>query len=569
MRLLTIGICVAAFINGAIGAALAQTAAGPRKTGMVAADNPQAAMVGAQILAQGGDAADAAVATAFALGVTHSFGSGIGGGGFALVSRADGASTVLDFREVAPRRATENMFVDGDGKIIANASRRGPLAVAVPGELAGLYAMHKRYGKLPWKSVVLPAVKLAREGFIVTPLMHYKITQAFAELRTSVLGPFIADDKGAPLKAGATMRLPLLGKTLAGIAEHGAADFYQGRIGQQIVAAVAKAGGILSAQDLSDYTIKERTVLKAVSRGYEVLSMPPPSSGGLVLLQVLKVLEKVDLKALGHNTTAYLHRLTECLKHGFADRARKMGDPDFVPVPNERFLGPRAIERIRTQFDSQKTLESKAYGARTHSGTDGGTTHLSVLDKHGNAVALTTTINTGFGSRFVAGSTGIVLNNQMDDFVAEPGVPNSFGLVGEAANAVAAGKRPLSSMSPTIVRKNGRVLLVLGGSGGPMIITSTLQTLLNILVFGMTPNEAVSAPRIHHQWMPDYIFVEAGIKGKVLEGLKAKGHRLKLQKRFSAVQVIEVKNGVYRGAADPSKGGRAVDAAAVSHEGQR
>jgi len=534
-------------------------AQGPQVVGgMVAADNPQAAAVGARILKQGGDAADGAVATALALGVVHSFGSGIGGGGFALVSRSTGAAMVLDFREVAPAKASKGMFVDARGKVVPGASTLGPLAVAVPGELAGLHALHQRYGKLTWKQVVMPAVRLARDGFIVSPLMHYKINQALPQLRKSILGPFLVDGSGQVIKAGQTMKLPPLAKTLLRIADRGASEFYRGKTSQSIVAAVTRAGGILSAKDLADYRIKERPILRGRFHEYEVLSMPPPSSGGLVLLQALSVLEKGSLKALGHNTTSYLHRLVEALKHGFADRARDMGDPDFVPLSHDRFLGPAVIDRIRTQFDEKRTRKPGEYGSLTHSGTDGGTSHLSVMDHQGNAIALTTTINTGFGSRFVAGETGIVLNNEMDDFVAQPGVPNSFGLMGSAANQIAPGKRPLSSMSPTIVRKQGQVRLVLGASGGPMIITSTLQALLNLLIFDMSPVEAVTAPRIHHQWMPDHIFVERGISAQVLDGLKTKGHGLKTQKRFSAVQVIEVKAGKVRGAADPSKGGRAV-----------
>ena len=530
----------------------------PVRTGMVSADNPQAARVGAEILSQGGDAVDAAVATALALGVVHAFGSGIGGGGFAIVSRAEGKHYVLDFRETAPAAATSNMFLDSKGSVIPQASTLGARAVAVPGELAGLYALHQQYGALPWKQVVQPAIQLARNGFTVSPIMHLKMKRDLFHLRGSILGPYMMTPSEAARAAGSTMRLPPLARTLERIAQHGAEDFYHGQLGAEVVAAVAAQGGILTAADLANYRVKQRPILSAQIDGYEIVSMPPPSSGGLVLLQVLKVLDLNTLSSLGHNSPTYLHRLTESFKHAFADRARDMGDPDFVSVPTERFLGERNIARVRRHFDPTQTFEPSVYGASRHIGTDGGTSHLSVVDAKGNAVALTTTINTGFGSRFVAGDTGIVLNNQMDDFVAQPGVPNSFGLIGEKANAIAPNKRPLSSMSPTIVLKNNQPVLVIGGSGGPMIITSTLQVMLNVLVFGMSPEAAVKAPRIHHQWMPNQIKVENGFSATVLKALEALGHELIPQERYSATQVIYRDGGTLKGAADPSKGGAAV-----------
>ena len=525
--------------------------------GMVASDNPDASQVGAALLRKGGDAVDAAVGTALALGVVHAFGSGLGGGGFAIVSRSDGETIALDFRETAPAAATQNMFIGPSGKVESEASTFGAKAVAVPGELAGLFALHQKYGKLPWAEVVQPAIDLARDGFVVSPIMHTKLKKSLYHLRASVLGPYLVDANEASRAVGMRMRLPPLAKTLETIAKTGSNDFYKGEIAKQIVQSIRSQGGLLTLKDLADYRVRFRPVLTASIHGYEVLTMPPPSSGGVVLLQILKVLDLATLKSLGHNSAAYIHLLTECMKHAFADRARAMGDPDFVAVPLSRFLGLDAIKRVRGKFDPKRTLPKGAYGSPVHSGKDDGTSHLNVMDANGNAVALTTTINTGFGSHFVAGKTGLVLNNQMDDFVAQPGVPNSFGLVGEKANAIEPNKRPLSSMSPTILRKDGRVMLIVGASGGPMIITSTLQVLLNMLIFEMSPSQAVVAPRIHHQWVPNVIKLEDGIPDSVQARLELFGHQLVSQIRYSATQVIYRSETGLRGAADPSKGGSA------------
>lgn len=525
--------------------------------GMVAADNTQAAHVGALMLEQGGDAVDAAVATAFALGVVHPFASGIGGGGFAVVHRADGTQIALDFREVAPKASTARMFLDSKGAVVPDLSRLGPFAAGVPGEVAGLYELHRRYGKLPWATVIAPAIKLAREGFVITEIMHYKMKAALYDLRTSVIGPFLMQSGEKPRSAGMKMRLPPLARTLERIAQHGAKDFYTGILAQDMVESIRMGGGLITLEDLANYKVKERAVLKAEVLGYDILTMPPPSSGGLVLIQVLKVLSGVNLRSLGHNSAPYVHYLVESFKHAFADRAKAMGDPDFVALDHNRFISNPAIERIRKQFDPTKTHASNQYGEKVHSGSDGGTSHLSTLDQFGNAVALTTTINTGFGSRFVAGKTGVILNNQMDDFVARPGVPNRFGLIGEKANAIEPNKRPLSSMSPTILLKSGQPVMVVGASGGPMIISATLQVMLNIIVFGMKPEAAVTAQRMHHQWMPNHIWLEPGMSKQLGKALQALGHQLQERPRFSAAQVITRNNGVVSGAADPSKGGSA------------
>lgn len=530
--------------------------------GMVSADNRMAAAAGAAMLEQGGDAADAAVATALMLGVVQPFASGIGGGGFAVVHRVDGEPYALDFREVAPAKASKDMYLGPDGNVIPKASTRGPKAAGVPGEVAGLWALHKAHGKLPWKTVVAPAMKAARDGFPVGALLHRRIKSKLKEIeaRPALARQFL-DKNGAPLAEGVRLKRPKLAKTLASVRMGGAKAIY----GQQWIASylgsrITEDGGLITAADLHAYTPKKRPVVQGTFKGHTLISMPPPSSGGAVLVQVLRVLEDVDLAALGHNSSAYLHRLTEALKHAFADRARVMGDPDFTPVPLKEIVGDAAIARVRSAFQPDRTLPQDAYGGKYAIPEDGGTSHFSVIDRQGNAIALTTTVNTSFGSMYVAGDTGILLNNQMDDFVAKPGVPNAFGLVGRAANAIAPGKRPLSSMSPTIVLKDGKVRMVVGASGGPTIITGTLQALLNVVVFDMDVRAAVSAPRVHHQWVPPILWVEDEIPVDVQDGLRRRGHMVKTWNRFTAVQAITHSKDGQAGAADPSKLGAAVAA---------
>ncbi len=525
--------------------------------GMVAADNAFASAAGAQALRDGGDAVDAAVVTALVLGVVQPFASGIGGGGFAVVHRADGKAYALDFREVAPAKASRDMYLDASDEVVKYASTRGPLAAGVPGELRGLFELHRRHGKLTWKRVVTPALQAARDGFPVGALLHDRVTKKQALLAGSPALARIYLPDGVPVAAGATLKRPDLAKTLTIICEQGADAFYGGELGDRLATATQKAGGLLTAADLAGYTVKERPVVDARWHGFRILSMPPPSSGGAVVVQVLRVLEGTDLRALGHNSDRYLHRLAEALKHAFADRARVMGDPDFTPVPMDELLSDATVARVRAAFDPAKTLPREAYGAPHELPEDGGTSHFSVADGAGNAVALTTTINTTFGSLFVAGDTGVLLNNEMDDFVSKPGVPNAFGLIGRAANAIAPGKRPLSSMSPTVVLdEKGRVRLVVGGSGGPTIITGTLQVLLNVLVFEMDAQAAVDAARIHHQWVPDRLIAEKTMLDATVDALAKRGHAIKRWKRWNAVQVVTVDpSGKMAGASDSSKRG--------------
>ncbi|MCB9758785.1 MAG: gamma-glutamyltransferase [Alphaproteobacteria bacterium] len=520
------------------------------RAGMVAADHALASQAGAEILAQGGNAVDAAIAAALSAGVVQPAGSGLGGGGFAVV--VDGARVgVLDFREVAPAAGHAKMFQDAQGEVIEGASTTGGLAVAVPGEPRGLVALHQRYGSLPLSRLAAPAIQQARKGFAVGAHL------AGAAARYPELAPAFFDGATAPPERGVVVRRARLAATLSAWARSGGEALYAGSLADDLVAAVQGTGGVLTAEDLAAYAPKEREVLRGSYRGYTVLTMPPPSSGGAVLLQVLGVLEAWDLNALGHNSSSHVHLLAEAMKHAYADRARLMGDPDFVEVPVERMLSSERIEAVRRAIYPGLTFEKAYYGLPVDPGQDAGTQHISVIDADGMAVALTTTINTSFGSKVVAPKSGIILNNEMDDFVARPGVPNAYGLIGREANAVEPGKRPLSSMTPTVVLDpEGRVVMAIGASGGPTIISSTLQVLSNVIDFGMDPQEAVSAPRMHHQWVPEKLFLDDGFPRDVQDNLRARGHEVAEWSRFSSVQLVVVtEEGLFEGASDPSKGG--------------
>lgn len=539
--------------------------------GMVVADNELASEIGAQVLREGGDAADAAVATALALGVLQPFASGIGGGGFAVISRGE-VSYALDFREVAPLAATADMYLDQEGNPIKGLSTVGALAAGVPGEVAGLAELHKRHGKLPWHRLVDPALKLASDGFEMHALLYKRVKSSISRVK---LSPTLSEsllNEGEPKSLGSIIKFPALARTLKQIALQGANGFYRGEVATELERSVKAAGGIITAKDLNDYKVKERAVISGDYRGYTLLSMPPPSSGGLVIIQALRALEAIlgsrDPSVLGRESGVYLHALTETLKHGFADRANYMGDPDYTPIPVDKLLNEKRIMEIKSKFNANHTLARSMYGENRQPTSDGGTSHFNVIDAAGNAIALTTTINTGFGSRFVAGGTGVLLNNEMDDFIVKPGVPNAYGLIGRASNAVQAGKRPLSSMSPTIILKGKLVVGMVGGSGGPTIITGTLQTLLNLIHFDGVTGEvgrAVSAPRIHHQWVPETLMYDEGYDQRTLDALLARGHVLRQwPQRFTSIQALWVSSintdgeQIIVGAADPSKLGRPV-----------
>jgi gamma-glutamyltranspeptidase/glutathione hydrolase len=502
------------------------------------------------MLERGGNAVDAAIATAYADCDLNTSSCGIGGGGFMLVNHADGNVSALDYRETAPGLAHRDLF-QRDGQVVPELSRRGGLAVAVPGEIAGLEAARERFARLPRDVLMAPAIALARDGFPLGPHLAGWISQNLTSLRASpAIAAIFLDPAGNQWPEGQIIRMPALAATLERVASEGAAAFYHGPIADKIVSAVHDAGGILSASDLADYTPHWRHALRGTYRGYEIFTMPPPSSGG-VIVEILNILANDDLAALGMTSPAYLHLLAEAMGSGFADRARWYGDPGFTEVPIDRLTSPAYGSMLRSRIKPDSTLPQDRYGTAP----DAGTSHLSVIDADGMAVACTTTINTAFGSMLVAGDTGVILNNEMDDFSVAPGVPNVFGLIGGEANAVAPGKRPLSSMTPIIVRAAGKPTIVAGGSGGPLIISATLQTVIGILDFGLDPAAAIAAPRIHQQWAPPALITETELPTATATDLTARGHTIRRLPFSGAVSVVVARDGKLIAAGDRRKEG--------------
>lgn len=542
-----------------VGLCASPSAAVTARHGMVAAEHRLASEAGLAILQSGGNAVDAAVATALAVGVVNPTSCGIGGGGFMLIFDRNARQVVaLDYRETAPAAATRDMFVR-DGRADAELSLHGGLAVATPGEIAGLFAALARSGTRPFGELAAPAIALARDGFTVEPHLAAAIARQVDLIRTRPgLARILLHADGTPLAAGETLRQPDLARTLETVVAQGPSGFYAGPTATAIAASVQAAGGVLTAADLAAYRSMWRHPVAAPFAGYTVHGMPPPSSGGGVMITVLNELAADDLRALEANSATYLHLLAEALQFGFADRAEYYGDPDFASVPLQTLLAPPRGRALRQRISAPTTFAPRYYGSRAAT-ADAGTSHLSVVDGAGNAVACTTSINTSFGSLVVAGDTGIILNDTMDDFSAQPGVPNTFGLIGSEANAIAPGKRPLSSMSPTIVTRGGEVAAVAGGSGGPLIITGTLQVLLNALVFGQDADTAVAAPRMHHQWTPPVLMVEPGIGDGERRALTRVGHRVVEAPMSAAVGlIVRAPDGTLDGASDPRKGGQAL-----------
>jgi len=502
----------------------------------VASDNAEASAAGVSLLKTGGNAIDAACATALALGVVHPFASGIGGGGFALVYVAKEHRTyAFDFRERAPAGISGDMFLK-DGKADPKLSREGGLAVGVPGEVRGLGELVRRFGKVPFARCVAPAQKLTQGAHVSWRLAEVSADKPAAAGGAPARDAIVTQVFGKQsLAEGDVVRRPELGRTLARLRAGGPGAFYKGPLADAIVAAVKKAGGVMTAADLEGYTVTERTPIEVIYRGLRVMVMPPPSSGGAAAAETLGILaarypDGAALAKLGAGSSAYFQVLAEALKHAFADRARHLGDPDFVTVPIDHLLAPTYHAELAKRIKESGVLPADKYGtpdAPADAHRDAGTTHLSVVDAEGNAVALTTTVNLGFGAHLVAGDTGIVLNDQMDDFAMQPGVPNGFGLIGSAQNAVAPRKRPLSSMTPLIALDDQGVKVVAGAAGGPTIITATLQAFLNVVDFKMDAQAAIAAPRIHDQWFPEVLMVEPEVPRDVAEGLTARGQKVK------------------------------------------
>ena len=518
---------------------------------MVVAESEPAARAGLEILQHGGNAIDAAVATSLAVGVTNAGSCGIGGGGFMLIYLAKTRQLyALDYREVAPQAATAGMYLR-DGKPDEDLARTGALAIAVPGELAGLNAALKRFGTKKFSEVAAPAIKLARAGFTLSPHLAKEVAMtvpAFSAdpaFRTVYFTP-----DGKPQEAGATIYNRNLAALIERLGDDPAANFYRGEVAEAIATFIKERGGIVTAADLASYQPVWRTPIHLAYRDYDVYTMPPPSSGGVVL-EILGMLSSGRLAGLGADSPPYLARLIEVMRQGFIDRAQ-YADPAFVKVPIEQLLSAKHIAEVRDRAFHHSSLPPIA-AAHDH-----GTSNFAVVDKDGDVVDVTTTVNTVFGAKLMVPSFGLILNDEMDDFAVAPGVPNAFKLVGEKNNEVAPGKRPLSSMAPVIALENGRPALVDGGSGGPTIVSGVTQVTLNVLDFHLNPAAALAEPRIHEQDEPDLVFVEESMPVKTKSELTAMGYRLKVVPELGAVNAIRIKPGLLRGAYDQRKGGGAV-----------
>jgi gamma-glutamyltranspeptidase / glutathione hydrolase len=548
----------------------AQTRSAPPLTsdkGVVASDNEIASRVGASVLAAGGNAIDAAAATALALGVVSPLSSGIGGGGFALVYLAEeGKTYAFDFRESAPAALTPDSFAV-DGEPDPALARSGGLAVGVPGEIAGLTLMLERFGALSWARVVAPACRLAHAGFALGWFVADRAGFFAARVDDpEALAPWLYPG-GDPAERGEIVHRPRLARTLGYLRRHGADGFYRGPVARDIVAAVQSAGGVMTLEDLEGYEVIEREPLAGSYRDYTLVTFPLPSSGGIVLLQALGILDayeqasEFELTARPHGSSATIHVLTEVLKHAFADRARYLGDEDKARRAALRLLREERLAAMAARIEPDGVLSPPDYGDSDLGepgdvGTgDQGTSHFCVVDREGNAVALTTTINHYYGAKLVAERTGIPLNNEIDDFAIVPGKANLFGLVQAETNLVGPGKRPLSSMSPTLIFEGERLVGCLGGSGGPRIISNTFHAFLNVFVYGMDAAAAVSAPRFHHQWSPDVLRIESAPED-VRTALEARGHTVEDSTFINTVQAIIVRDdGTREAASDPRKGG--------------
>ncbi len=542
------------------------------RNGMIVSSSQLASDVGIEILKKGGNAVDAAVAVAFALAVTHPQAGNIGGGGFMLIRFADGNTTAIDYRETAPLSATPTMYLDSEGNIIPDLSLRGPKAAGVPGTVAGLTLALDRFGTMDLKNVVKPAIKLARKGFQV----DYGLSQDLSELREDFLKyPSTAKiflKNGMPYQMGDILRQIDLAKSLEHIAKQGAEAFYHGPIAKQIDRAMKRDGGLISLEDLALYEPVVREPLVNHYREYTIYTMPPPTSGGIILCGLLNALEPDDLRKIGHNSARYIHQFVEICNHYYADRAFFMGDPDFVNVPTMGLISKEYALKIRQSIDPERHIPSQyishgdsvwlaTYLSRPQESDH--TTHFSVVDRWGNAVSSTYTLNDSYGSYYVIEGCGFLLNNEMDDFSIKPGAPNIYGLVGDKANAIQPRKRMLSSMTPTIITRDGKLFLILGSPGGSKIITSVCQVVLNVIDHQMNIQDAVLAPRVHSQWLPDEVVIEPlGIPADVVAQLQSKGHTVRRGYFMGEVQAIMVdtNRGLLFGAIDLRNGNSAVSA---------
>lgn len=526
------------------------------RDGMVVTQKAEATQIGLDVLRRGGNAVDAAVAVAFALAVVLPRAGNLGGGGFMMVYEAKTAGVAaLDYREIAPSGAHRDLFLDPEGNVDTERARYSHLSTGVPGTVAGLAAAHERYGTMPLAELVAPAIELAEKGYPVTLSQAAALADRRERLARSPASAkiFLRQD-GTPWTFGDTLVQNDLAASLRLIAETGPAAFYEGKIAERIVAEMKAHGGLITREDLRAYRPVWREAVRGTYRGYEVVSMPPPSSGGVHVIEMLNILEGYPLGYLGAGSAETIHLMAEAMRLAYADRATYLGDPEFYDVPVAALTSKAYAEELRRgidRFRARPSSEIAAGDLAPYESTD--TTHFSIVDRWGNAVANTYTLNFSFGSGIVAAGTGILLNNEMDDFSSKPGVPNAFGLVGGEANAIEAGKRPLSSMTPTFVFQDGKLFLVTGSPGGSQIITAVLQIILNVVDHGMNVAAASAAPRVHHQWLPDELVVEVGHSPDTLLLLTARGHRVKVDEAMGSTQTIELKDGLLFGAADPRR----------------
>jgi gamma-glutamyltranspeptidase/glutathione hydrolase len=564
---------------GSFGARLVPVEA-PRA--MVASVRASASRVGVQIMKAGGNAVDAAVAVGFALAVVYPQAGNLGGGGFMLIRLADGKTHFIDYRERAPASATASMYLDSKGNVIEGASAIGYKAIAVPGSVAGMMYAEKKYGTLALAQVIAPAIRLAEGGFGLTAqdakdLRDDKYLSRFPESRR------IFQRDGNYYKAGEVFKQPDLARTLKRIAAN-PDDFYHGAMARELAASMQKGGGLITVDDLAQYEVKEREAMRGSYRGYDIISAPPPSSGGTALLEILNILEGYDLAKFRGRTTPAVHLTLEAFRRAFFDRAEFMGDPDFSKIPVAQLIDKRygaawresinpvhasvSKDMIRPAIFSQLEQYAAAHIAPSEAAETNHTTHYSVVDPEGNAIATTTTLNDTLGSRVTAEGLGFLMNDEMDDFASKPGIPNMYGLIQGPANAVGPGKRPLSAMTPTIVLKDDKLFLVLGSPGGPRIITTVANILMGVVDYGMNIQEAVDAQRFHQQWLPDIAYLEEGFSPEIVKGLEGMGHHIEFGEEDYGMRepswsdgeciMVDPKRGTRLGASDKRNGGRAM-----------
>ena len=535
------------------------------RNGMVVSQEYFASEAGLEILQAGGNAVDAAVATGFALAVTHPQAGNIGGGGFMMVYLKEEDKTIaIDYREMAPKAAHRDLFLNENGDVDNARARFSYQATGVPGTVMGLTQALEKYGTMPLDRVIAPAIRLAREGFEMPWALADSLYRFQQRLKAdTVTAGYYYKADGSPYAAGELFKQPDLAKTLQAISDKGAKGFYEGWVADKIVETMQANNGIITHEDLKNYVVRERGAVSGTYRDFKVVAMPPPSSGGVHVVQMLNVLEGWNLKGIGHNSAGYLHRLTETMKYAYADRSKYLGDPDYFDVPVNALIDKKYAKSIRGKINTEKATPSTEISPAPklpYESND--TTHFSVVDKAGNMVANTYTLNFTYGNGKSVAGAGFLLNNEMDDFSAKVGVANAFGLLGGEANAIEAGKRPLSSMTPVFLFKDGEPLMATGSPGGSTIITVVLQTILNVMDFDMNPAAATSAPRIHHQWFPDRLFVEPGHSIDTRRILKGMGHNVNddpasLGDRVlgSTQSIVIAPNGILMGAADPRRPG--------------